>query len=601
MSYDGTNELSGEAGGFGVRLKERGLSGDPRCQALWAIQVHLQVFLVGTRGEAGILEAYPGNPSALLPGSAFKTLRYSPLRTEKEEIRLISLLESSSSLVECHIEHAALCAQPTYKALSYCWGDANETKEIIVNGCSTKVTANLEAALRRLRVREPRTFLWIDALCINQASVKERDRQVLRMRDIYSKAESIIAWIGEEDVSTASEIAFLDSVAHGEEQVGWDMWSPCQQSILRRPYWRRTWIVQEICLAKDVQIVTGSQAFWWDILRMAVQRTTGSYHHSDRDAYAKEAITQLVNIRKSLENGCEVKLLDVLNRTVLLKATDTRDKMYGLLGLTRDGPSIVPSPNYDLAVNTVVKSAMRAIAASETTLDVLAAKMAFEEPHPNSPMQDMVITHGIQLDGITSALDLNRPDYYGRHRYTSAQEVFAALDLCLFPMEYDSSDYGRHLKTAFASDIPFSPDAPWAVLDSTSTRLFKLNEGLIVSGQTLKDWAKGSYSYKHLPTRSDLENERYKDYFSKVNRLHGDSNQNTQQMIVTRDGRLGLVHPNSQAGDMICLLHAFHNIVILRPWEDGYKIVGYAHIDGYVRGQMDWLLRGGRLMRFHIY
>jgi hypothetical protein len=44
MSYDGTNELSGEAGGFGVRLKERGRSGDPRCQALWAIQVHLQVF-----------------------------------------------------------------------------------------------------------------------------------------------------------------------------------------------------------------------------------------------------------------------------------------------------------------------------------------------------------------------------------------------------------------------------------------------------------------------------------------------------------------------------------------------------------------------------
>jgi hypothetical protein len=140
----------------------------------------------------------------------------------------------------------------------------------------------------------------------------------------------------------------------------------------------------------------------------------------------------------------------------------------------------------------------------------------------------MLITHGIQLDGITSAPDLNRPDYYRRHRYTSAQEVFAALDLCLFPMEYDSSDYRRHLKTAFASDIPFSQDAPWAVLDSTSTRLFKSNEGLIVSGQTLKDWAKGAYSYKHLPTRSYLENERYKDYFATVDRLHGDSNQNTQ-------------------------------------------------------------------------
>jgi hypothetical protein len=101
---------------------------------LYNSSVRSQQTVVGTRGEAGIFEADPGNASALLPGSAFKTLRYSPLRTQKQEIRLIPLLERSSSLVECHIEHGSLCAQPTYKALSYWWGDANETKEIIVNG-----------------------------------------------------------------------------------------------------------------------------------------------------------------------------------------------------------------------------------------------------------------------------------------------------------------------------------------------------------------------------------------------------------------------------------------------------------------------------------
>ena len=119
------------------------------------------------------------------------TLKYDPLDTEKAEIRLISLVESSSSVVECHLEHASLSAQPAYKALSYCWGDANETKEIIVNGCITKVTSNLENALRRLRVRELGTFIWIDALSINQGDAEERGHQVLRMRDIYSKATSM--------------------------------------------------------------------------------------------------------------------------------------------------------------------------------------------------------------------------------------------------------------------------------------------------------------------------------------------------------------------------------------------------------------------------
>jgi hypothetical protein len=105
--------------------------------------------VLGVMREAGILGAHP-------PG--LKTLKYEPLNTEKEEIRLISLSESSSSLVECRLEHACLSGQPTYKALSYCWGDANETKEIIVNGCTVKVTANLEEALRRLEQKTQGRF-----------------------------------------------------------------------------------------------------------------------------------------------------------------------------------------------------------------------------------------------------------------------------------------------------------------------------------------------------------------------------------------------------------------------------------------------------------
>jgi hypothetical protein len=71
------------------------------------------------------------------------------------------------------------------------------------------------------------------------------------MRDIYSKATSVIARIGEEGESTPAAIAFLESVAREKEQVDWGMWGPCGKSIVRRPYWRRTWIVQEICLATD--------------------------------------------------------------------------------------------------------------------------------------------------------------------------------------------------------------------------------------------------------------------------------------------------------------------------------------------------------------
>ena len=78
-----------------------------------------------------------------------------------------------------------------YVALSYVWGDPNKTREIFVNGKSVQVTKNLESALRILRDKLPVRLgvrLWVDALCINQKDVKERNAQVQRMLDIYEKA-----------------------------------------------------------------------------------------------------------------------------------------------------------------------------------------------------------------------------------------------------------------------------------------------------------------------------------------------------------------------------------------------------------------------------
>ena len=38
--------------------------------------------------------------------------------------------------------------------------------------------------------------LWIDAVCIDQFSLDERSRQVSLMHEIYTKATTVIAWLG---------------------------------------------------------------------------------------------------------------------------------------------------------------------------------------------------------------------------------------------------------------------------------------------------------------------------------------------------------------------------------------------------------------------
>jgi len=76
----------------------------------------------------------------------FETLKYEPLDIEKEEIRLITLLPGEAGIVKCRLENISLDANPTYQALSYCWGNANQTKRIIVNECAVNVTVSLESA-----------------------------------------------------------------------------------------------------------------------------------------------------------------------------------------------------------------------------------------------------------------------------------------------------------------------------------------------------------------------------------------------------------------------------------------------------------------------
>lgn len=68
---------------------------------------------------------------------------------------------------------------------------------VSVNGIVVGVTKNLHSAMPALRKSEESRVIWVDALCINQADVRERSHQVQQMGDIYRCAHQVIIWIGE--------------------------------------------------------------------------------------------------------------------------------------------------------------------------------------------------------------------------------------------------------------------------------------------------------------------------------------------------------------------------------------------------------------------
>ncbi|KAE9362606.1 HET-domain-containing protein [Stipitochalara longipes BDJ] len=119
---------------------------------------------------------------------------YRSLHKDVREIRLMTIedWENGSSHIACQLHHFELAHAPEYEALSYCWGDASITQEILVDGDPFLATTNLYAALKQIAERAKSKFLWIDAICINQSSIEEKNYQVPLMNALYSQAQRVL-------------------------------------------------------------------------------------------------------------------------------------------------------------------------------------------------------------------------------------------------------------------------------------------------------------------------------------------------------------------------------------------------------------------------
>lgn len=94
---------------------------------------------------------------------------YEQLPLNKSQTRVLRLHSQPSiaTIVSCSLEVMTLDPEPSivYTALSYVWGDASVTEDIIVNGVSIAVTTNLASALKQIRKAFGEVLLWADAIC----------------------------------------------------------------------------------------------------------------------------------------------------------------------------------------------------------------------------------------------------------------------------------------------------------------------------------------------------------------------------------------------------------------------------------------------------
>lgn len=278
-----------------------------------------------------------------------------------------------SSEIHCTLEKVSLFQNPQYEALSYTWGDSRDTRPIRINGEIVRVRTNLEAALRRLRA-EGHIKLWVDALCINQSDDEEKALQVRQMKSIYSKASSVIAWVGVEAEESSRVLDVMLLLSNGAPwksiQATWredrfDFWAALK-AFLRRPFWSRVWIIQETSVPLNLSIQCGPRHISWDTIsrassQLVFQPMTDSIYH-------------VMAFREAFQSSAPVTLLKALFDTQNFLATDLRDKIYALINLAYDGTKLVPHLSYYQNVQDVFRGLANSILFKNKCSDIISLR-----------------------------------------------------------------------------------------------------------------------------------------------------------------------------------------------------------------------------------
>lgn len=168
----------------------------------------------------------------------------------------------------------ALLAFITYTPLSYTWGKAEDKVPIQIDGQKLEVARNLTVALRHMRqykqVKETastESFWWVDAICINQEDVPERNSQVRSMTRIFKKYHGHV-WLGEEADNSSSALNVVhqlirpltagigDSIPKFPKVSKEQKMQNCKGlvALFERPWWTRAWIRQEAALLQSITI-----------------------------------------------------------------------------------------------------------------------------------------------------------------------------------------------------------------------------------------------------------------------------------------------------------------------------------------------------------
>ncbi|TGO29531.1 hypothetical protein BPAE_0014g00830 [Botrytis paeoniae] len=277
-----------------------------------------------------------------------KRFSYKPLDPLVDGIRLLHLSPGNSTQQpRCSLKHVNFGKRPKYNAVSYTWGNEADQQPIVIDDQYFLVTENLYKALVCFQQQSVTEYvLWVDAICINQDDIAERNRQLTIMPYVYERAKLVVIWLKNDELISPpvwpdpEKMSPFELSGHTQQYKDQRSLFNYLMIVCSNEYWKRLWIVQEIGKARKLIIFFGQELIDWQRFVESITLNWPYPAWITQEIIEENALSQTVpwnlyyQLRNKYDGGHKLQTLLENHRQALCK--EPRDKVYGLVGLATD-------------------------------------------------------------------------------------------------------------------------------------------------------------------------------------------------------------------------------------------------------------------------
>lgn len=270
-------------------------------------------------------------------------------------------------------------------------------------------------------------WIWVDAICINQSSLKERSCQISKMGAIYRNCLRVVLFLGRDATTRQDQdqgLGTLSMIPPRRELQSAD--SVTLDEMLSFRYFKRVWVVQELLLAPSIMIPFKGVHY----------RVNGGTPSKTYPLDWEQVNVSWFQLAAKILHF-RLDLFDILQMTRFCESSDPRDKIYGVLGTiqnqtTGGGASGTLSASYSISSMHAFVGAFADLIINSKRIEILLVGAGCNAPkgHPTWLPQ-----MGHQRQTFPSVFSWSQP---GQNAYRDSDSIAIQTPWYRYPVSVGS-------------------------------------------------------------------------------------------------------------------------------------------------------------------